>query len=171
MFELLTSEYRPLLQDALALSVCLAAFLWGRGPERILAAAWLVLFELAIYVNEFLTARSYRLTDVDLFLAGIDAVAACVFVLVALNANRNYPLYIAALQVLAITAHLARGMIEAISPIAYVIMVTGPGWLQLCVFAIGLSRHIRREKRFGRYRDWRVSHSMADPFPLGARGG
>lgn len=170
MLEFLASEYRPMLQDALAFSVCLAAFRWGRGPERAIAAVWLVLFEGAARVNQYFFADGYRLTEVDIFLASADTLAGILFVVIALYANRNYPLCIAGVQILAIAAHLARGMIEAISPIAYAIMVIGPGWFQLIFFAAGLTRHILRERRFGRYRDWRNVPTAPPPMPLGARG-
>ena len=56
-------------------------------------------------------------------------------------------------------AHLARGFAEAVSPIAYVVMVVVPGWLQLVLFSIGLTRHIFRKRNYGPYRDWRNSQT------------
>ncbi|MEE4152864.1 MAG: hypothetical protein V2I27_01765 [Erythrobacter sp.] len=170
MLELLASEFRPMLQTAFALLVCLAALLWGRGPERAIAITWLVLFEAALHLRPILFAEGFRVTGVDLLLASVDALAVVIFILIALNANRIYPLCIAAAQILAVAAHLARGMIEAISPIAYAIMVIGPGWFQLMFFAAGLARHITRERRFGRYRDWRIPPAVPSAVPLGARG-
>jgi len=169
MVELLASDFRPIVQTAFAVSVCVAAFLWGRGPERAIAIVWLVLFEIALHFYQVAFAAGPRLTNVDLFLASLDGFAVALFILIALNANRTYPLCIAALQVLAITAHLARGLIEAISPIAYAIMVIGPGWLQLMIFTVGIARHVQRERRWGQYREWRRSAVRHHPVPAGVR--
>ena len=78
------------------------------------------------------------------------------WIVIAVHANRNYPLFMAALQLLVVSAHVARGLIEAIAPIAYAVMVIAPGWLQLLLLATGLARHLRRKRRYGAYRDWRV---------------
>ncbi len=156
MLELLASDYRPYIQDALAISVCLAAFIWGAGPERAIAVTWMLIFELPSWVYTAFWGVSFQLGQIDVFLASTDALAGGIWIAIALNANRNYPLLIAAMQVLVLSGHLARGLIEAIAPIAYAVMMVVPGWLQLFIFAIGLTRHIRRRKRHGPYRDWRV---------------
>lgn len=156
MLDLIASENRAFVQDLLAWSVCLAALIWGGGPERAIAATWLILFELigGLFWSD---ALGYRFGDIDVFLASIDLVAGSVWIAVALYANRNYPLWIAAMQLMSMTAHLAKGLAESISSIAYAFMVVAPGWLQLLFLAIGLGRHIQRKQRFGNYRDWRIT--------------
>ncbi len=156
MLSVIFSEYRPLVQDVLALSVCLAAFIWGRGPERAIAATWLILFELVARVYSSFFDAGTRVTQIDPLIATQDVLAGIILVAVAVNANRNYPLWIAAMQVLAITAHVARALTEAITPIAYMTMAVAPGWIQLFILAGGIFCHSRREKKFGRYREWRV---------------
>ncbi len=136
--------------------VCLAAFIWGRGPERVIAAVWFIFFKIVAGVYVGFLVASPKVTVVDPVLAAIDLGALVVFIAIAVNANRNYPLWIAGLQVLAMTAHVARGLTETISPIAYVTMVIAPGWIQLFILGAGVIRHRRREKQFGRYREWRV---------------
>lgn len=162
MLDLLFSEYRPYIQDVIAWTICCAAFVWGGSPERIIAATWLVLFELAgiAYVAMFGEAR--QLETIDWYFAGIDLIVAVIWITMALYANRNYTLWIAAMQLLAFGAHVSRGLIEVISPITYAIMVIAPGWLQLLFLAIGLGRHIWRKRKFGPYRDWRTSPASGD---------
>ena len=159
MLEILASDFRGDLQDILVLVLCLAAFLWGGGPERAAAATWLFVFEIpgAIYRN-VLNLES-KLTVVDTYSAITDGVAAICWIAIALYANRNYTLWIAAMQVLAVTAHLARGLVEAVLPIAYLVMVVAPGWFQLFFLGIGITRHILRKRKYGPYRDWRVSRN------------
>ncbi|WP_299194300.1 hypothetical protein [uncultured Erythrobacter sp.] len=156
MLELLASEYRTYAQDIVVIAVCGAALLWGGAPERIIAASWLIFFELTglIYKN-FIRSEGYQLQGVDAFLATTDFLVLVIWVIVALYANRNYPLWIAGMQLLAMTAHLARGMSEAISPIAYLFLIVAPGWFQLIFLAAGVSRHVMRKRKYGEYRSWR----------------
>ncbi|MEE4289980.1 MAG: hypothetical protein V2J14_11455 [Erythrobacter sp.] len=156
MLQLLAFEYRSLLQDVLAYSVCLAALIWGAGPERAIAATWLIVFELFTALFRNVLDLSYQLDSIDAYLALSDTLAGGIWLMIALNANRNYPLFIAALQVLAVSAHLARGLIESISPVAYATMVIAPGWLQLILLGIGVIAHRLRVQRYGEYREWRV---------------
>ncbi len=158
MLELFASEYRAVLQDVLALFVITSALIWGSAPERAVALVWLIFCELAIWANGFIDTDGYQLNNVDIFLATMDILAGVCWIGIALYANRNYPLWIAGMQVLAMTAHLARGLAETISPVAYITMVVAPGWFQLFFLAIGLSRHVLRKKKYGSYRDWRVTN-------------
>ncbi|KEO88667.1 hypothetical protein EH31_16045 [Erythrobacter longus] len=156
MLELLASDNRVILQAALAWSICLAALAWGGGPERAVAITWLVVFEIGLRILSPLLGFRFQLMNVDLWLISFEIVAGLALIAIALHANRNYTLWIAAMQVWAMTAHLARGLVESISPVAYAMMIAVPGWLQLFLLAIGLVRHLMRERKFGEYRDWRI---------------
>ena len=171
MFEMLASEYRMVIQDVLAFAICGAALIWGGAPERIVAATWLVLFEIAgrLYRGVF-GAEGYQLLGVDWFLASTDLLAGAIWLTVAIYANRNYTLWIAAMQLLAMTAHLARGLVEAIAPVAYIFMVVAPGWFQLIFLGLGLTRHILRKRKYGTYRDWRIVPGRNDQFGEGDTG-
>lgn len=157
MLQLLASDYRIIAQDVLAVVLLVAAFIWGGTPERAVAAAWVIIFKGTSYLRAMIWPGSLQLMDIDVVLAGSDLAAGIVFVAIALYANRNYTLWVAAMQVLAVSAHLARGLVESISPIGYAVMVVAPGWLQLLFLAIGLVRHARRKARYGPYRDWRLA--------------
>jgi len=155
MLQWLASESRPFIQDIVFFSLFGFILIWGAGPERAIAAVWMILFEGISRVYRGVWAIGYQLEQVDLFYAFMDSAACFFWVAIALNANRNYPLVIAAFQVLVVAAHLARGLIETISPIAYATMVIAPGWFQLVVLALGLMRHVQRQRRYGPYREWR----------------
>lgn len=156
MLDLLTSNLRFIAQDYIAWALCIAAIIWGGGPERAVALTWLLLFEIADGIYHAIFERGFNLVEVDLFHAGLDGTACIIMVLIALNANRNFTMGIAAMQLLAVTAHLTRGLVEAVSPVAYITMVVGPGWFQLILLALGLTRHIIRKRKHGKYRDWRI---------------
>ena len=167
MLELLASDYRIIVQNVLAFVLIAVAFVWGGGPERAVAATWLIVFEIAGRIRRALLDGGAQLSDVDIYIASADVVAGICWIGIALYANRNYTMWIAAMQVLAISAHVARGLAEAISPIGYVIMVVAPGWFQLFFLAGGLILHIRRKRRLGPYRDWRIIRSPAERRALG----
>ena len=166
MIDLLFSASRALLQDILAWSICAAALIWGGGPEKAAALVWIVFFEFLTAVYMVTTGEQFQAENLDTFFAAVDIMAAACWITIALFANRNYTLWIAAMQVLAMTAHLARGLVEAISPLAYVTMVAVPGWLQLMFLAAGIACHAMREHKHGHYRDWRLSE-----MPAGVAGG
>ena len=155
MIEFLASDMRMLTQAGLAWTICLAALAWGGGPERAVALTWLIVFEIGLRLLPYFLGLRVEVASVDLWLMTGEVIACAVFVAVALYANRNYTLWIASLQVLATMAHLARGLVETVSLVAYAVMIAVPGWVQLFLLAFGLTRHILRKRKYGQYRDWR----------------
>ncbi|MHA7820047.1 MAG: hypothetical protein ACX930_10420 [Erythrobacter sp.] len=156
MLDLILSGDRAFIQDVLVVLICGAALIWGSGPERAVALTWLVLFEGTSWLYETVSGDGMQVLQVDVVAAVTDVAVGIVFIGIALYANRNYTLLIAGMQVLAMTAHLARGLSEVIAPIAYLTMIYAPGWLQLIFLGIGLARHIQRKRKYGPYRDWRI---------------
>ncbi len=157
--DFLALEYRAEIQSIYAWVICGAALIWGGGPERAIAGVWLLLFKVADGIYHEVFERAYQLVSVDVAHAIIDTAAAFSMVLIALYANRNYPLFMAAMQLLAVTAHVARGIAEPISPLAYAVMAFAPAYFQLAFLTAGLVRHILRKRKHGSYRDWRVARS------------
>ena len=166
MFDLLLSEPRLYAQALLAWVICIAALVWGGGPERVVAGTWLVVFELGIRLLPRALGEGLQLITVDVWLLSADLCAGAVWICTALYANRNYTLWIAGLQLLAMTSHLAKGLVESISTISYAFMAVTPSWFQLAFLAIGVVRHVQRKRRYGSYCDWRVAST-----PVGAAGG
>ncbi len=162
MLELIQA-YRVDAQTLAFVLLALAAWRWGAGPERALAAV-LVWFRVADWAYHGIFAASLQLTNVDLAHALIDLVACVAAFAVALHANRIYPLWFAAVQLLAVFAHLARAMAVEILPVVYAIMFIAPSYLQIAILAWGVWRHRRRVRRFGPYRSWR-SFSPRSPEP------
>ena len=91
-------------------------------------------------------------TDLGIFLIELSVVI--IMVPIALKANRMYTLWMAAFQILALFAHIARAVSDAISPLAYAIMYIGPSYFQIIILGFGIWLHYRREKRHGKYRSW-----------------
>ncbi|QUL37802.1 hypothetical protein [Erythrobacter sp. JK5] len=155
MFELFV-EYRDVAQWLISIVLGFAMFRWGSAPERFVAAVFVGLFTLPIIVFEVILGIPLLYAAGGLYYASIDIVAAIAFTVIAVNANRNYTLWIAGFQLVAMSAHGVRFVTEAVTPLAHAVMVIGPSYFQLALMAVGLFRHVSRSKRYGEYRDWRV---------------
>ena len=157
-------EYRAEAQSVFTWLLCFAALVWGGGPERAIALVWLVLFKIIDGIYDTVWDPPFRPEQLDIFSATNDTVALVILVVVAVKANRMYPLWIAAFQVLATLSHFANAMAEHITPIAYVILAVTPGYFQLLLLAGGLLAHMRRGRKHGVYRDWLGTAGPAQQF-------
>lgn len=152
----LFNAYRADAQHIASVFLALAIWRWGAGPERWLIAVFIATMVAPIQVIQFLGVNHPAVNGYSAFYAGIDVLAGFAFVAIALQANRNYPLWIAAFQLVAIASHGVKAVVDAVTPIAYAIMVVGPSYCQLLLIFVGFVRHVQRTRRFGPYRDWRV---------------
>jgi hypothetical protein len=152
-------------QIAAIACLVLAAWRWGAVPERILAGV-LVWFQAADAVNHALAPFAGFTIFAGHFV--IDAAAAVVTVVVALQANRIYTLWFAAFQLLALFAQIARDLATGVAKLAYEVLYTGPSYFQILLLAGGIWLHHRRAARFGPYRSWRSS-SHPSPGPTRSR--
>lgn len=164
MWELVL-EYRDDAQRVVSLLLAVAMFRWGGAPERASGATFVILFTVPTAASDWFGVGDGRLPLASEVYVALDLAALLLFVLIALNANRNYPLWLAAFQIVATAAHAVRGVVDTVTPIAHAIMVIGPSYFQLALLAVGLVRHVQRKKRYGKYRDWRVPL----PYPLGPK--
>lgn len=156
MFQLVV-EYRDEAQHIASLLLALAMWKWGGVPDRMLALTFVSLFTLPNMIIGFVSGGALFFIEGGTLYAAIDILAAFIFVGIALNANRNYTLWIAGFQLVAAVSHAVRFMVDVVTPLAHAMMVIGPSYFQLILMAVGLIRHVRRKKRYGEYRDWRIS--------------
>lgn len=147
-------DFRFWLQAGLFALLVLAAWRWGAGPERALAGvlAW---FGIGDALNHAIFGSWTDFATVDTGHLVIELVALGVALSVALLANRMYPLWFSAFQLIALFAHLARDLAQGIAPLAYLIMYIGPSYCQIILLSGGIWLHRRRVRRHGPYRSWR----------------
>lgn len=158
----LLSTYRDEFQLAVVVILALLAWFRGGGPEKMCAGVLLAMFCLdRVYRAVF--GSSVNLESADIWYAVLDAGVLVAFVAIALRANRFYPLLLAGFQLVAVKAHLVRELVESVSPIAYFILYVGPSYFQILIVGVGIGMHIRRSKRFGSYRDWRLDRRTGSP--------
>ncbi len=152
----LFNAYRIDAQHITSVVLALAIWRWGGAPERWLIGVFIATMVVPYHAFNLLELGSSTFGPFFWVYVGIDLVAGAAFVGVALNANRNYPLWVAGFQLVAIGAHGVKLVVDSVSPMAYIIMVVGPSYCQLLLILTGFLRHISRTRRFGTYRDWRL---------------
>ena len=127
----------------------------GGKPEKIGAAILLLDLCVDLVIREslghpdFLGFSNRRLV--------IDMVEFAMLLTLALRANRLWPIFSAASQLVAVAGSLAvlgsgRGM-----SVAYWAVTQLPFFGQLMALALGTIFHVRRRASLGPYREWRVS--------------
>ena len=143
-----------ILALAMVFAAALVAVARGGPPER-LAAAIIVCWIMAdaAYHLVFGPSGFARVDPVHLFLDGGELVA---IVWLALRANRMWPLWAAAAQLICVSGHLAL-FIEPGMQRAYWAMTQLPQYIQLTALMLGAVAHARRFERIGPYRSWRFS--------------
>lgn len=153
---LFDGDLRAWIQTAALLALVLAAWVWGGGPERCLAGV-LVWFWASDQALHLVHAASAGAAGLEIGHVVIDLVGAIGATAVALFANRAYSLWFAALQLIALLAHLAHHAAPGVATLAYRLLSTGPSYFQMGLLAGGIWFHHRRVARFGPYRSWRSS--------------
>ncbi|MFL0670495.1 MAG: hypothetical protein ACJLS3_03395 [Erythrobacter sp.] len=154
------NAYRFDLQYIASILLGLAMWRWGGGPERGMAILFTGIMMAPAALFRIYAQRIMLFGDFATVYVAIDVVVLVGFMAIALNANRTYPLWVAGFQLVAVGSHIVRGLVDAVSPIAYAVLAIGPSYCQLAVLLAGLLRHRRRVRRFGAYRDWRDGHGL-----------
>ena len=126
----------------------------GAAPERLLSGLLFGMFALD-RVHHLILGGSIIWRHANMGHVAIDMlVMACTFV-IALHANRVYPLWIAAAQIIAMLGHGYRMALEEINGFAYDMMAVTPSYIQLAAMILGIRFHISRRRRLGSYPSWR----------------
>jgi hypothetical protein len=147
--------FEVILGFAMILAAAFFAVARGGPPERMAAG---------IIVCWVITDVSYHLVfgpsgfdavdPVHLVLDGVELVA---IVWLALRANRMWPLWAAAAQLICVSGHVAVLVSPEGMRRAYWAMTQLPPYIQLTALLLGAIAHARRFERIGPYRSWRFS--------------
>jgi hypothetical protein len=151
---------------ALLFVCCLYAFVAGGAPERLGATA----YALACVASSFAFSPlpvQYRSVETGVFI--VDVLVFVAFILLALRANRFWPLWVSALLGLGVLAHPARLAGPGAVPWAYQMIMSIWSYPILAIIAIGTFNHQQRLKRFGVDRSWSSSSVRSEP-PAGPTG-
>jgi hypothetical protein len=136
---------------AIGLLVVLADRL-GRRPERAVAVTLATSFVLTVVNTALRGEQSFRWVNPVVF--AIDATAWLMLCHVALRANRLWPITVASLQTIVLIAHFSVFMHTGWKKVYWGMMAISQ-YLQMLIVLWGIIQHHFRERRVGRYRDWR----------------
>jgi len=147
----------------LLLDFCwLYALLQGGPPER-LGASVLALGSAVTVAALSSPALVYVSVESGVFV--VDIACALAFVALALWANRYWPLWIAGLQLLGVSAHAVKLAYPDVIARAYAFVTVFWSYPMLLILAIGTYRHQQRLKKFGVDRSWSSSWRRSGPKP------
>ncbi|MFM5893279.1 MAG: hypothetical protein ACKOQM_02450 [Novosphingobium sp.] len=128
------------------------ALVRGGSPEK--TVAWIMLSQvLAGFVGHWLT--SFHYTKIDVVSAVTDSIGFAGFCLVAIFARRVWPLWVSSLQLIALMAHVIRGLNIPIHPIAYAIISWAPSDLIPLTLILGTVNQLRRQQKSDSSPSWR----------------
>jgi hypothetical protein len=150
---------------ALLLVCCLYAFVAGGTPERLGAAAY-GLACLASHLVVSAPAVQFRGVEKGVFV--VDVLVFAAFAILALHANRYWPIWVSALLGVSVLAHPARWAGPDTVPWAYQFVMSIWSYPILAIIAIGTLNHRRRLASSGADPSWSSSSgSSARPAPPG----
>jgi uncharacterized membrane protein len=136
-----------------AITVFLVTMWRGGEPERVGAA---ILFASVAVDEVYHLATGPRNFDrLDPFEMVLDAASLTGFAWLSTRANRLWPIFAAALQLVAVLGHLAALLSNRGMQRAYWAMTEVPVLLSVLALACGVFTHWLRERRLGVYPDWR----------------
>lgn len=153
-------EGRNHIQNAAALLLFAAALWKGGGPERICSGT-VIGMVIAEFVYHAIFGPDEAFDRFHLWHFTLDSLALVVLVTVALQANRFYPMVLAAAQLVAFTSHIVRALVEPVSSLAYYLLYNMPFWFQLVILAIGIVRYGRNAADAATSKDWRPASRHA----------
>jgi hypothetical protein len=130
---------------------CGYACLRGGAPERI-GAATIVGGSLLTVAAGSAWADRFEYVEVGIFLVDVTVLGA--FVALSVTADRFWPLWVSALQALAVLTHIARALEPNLMPWAYGVTLAMGVYPMLLLIAWGTWRHRHRLARYGADRSW-----------------
>jgi len=131
--------------------VLVFSFVRGGAPERRLGQAMAGILLLDLVCDAF----SGPMSDYGWIHLWIDLLGFAVMTVVALRANRVYPLVLCAAQMVKVSLHVLCLALARPSTFVYAILDQAAFYLQLAVLGLGIGMHAARLVRNATlYRDW-----------------
>ncbi len=153
---------------ALLVLCCVFVFLKGGAPERI-GTAILAIGSVLTFLA--LSGRTNEYRSVATWVIVIDVVCLLAFLVLALRAERYWPLWITALQLIGAAAHAVRLVDPAIIGRAYAFALGFWSYPMLLLIALGTWRHQQRLALNGADPSWSTSSARSGRAPPGGPTG
>lgn len=157
-----------MLQSAVYFSLVFACWMYamlrGGAPERIgitILAVGSVLTVVAVSAP----ARRFGSVEIGIFL--VDVAALVGFLILAMRAERLWPLWVTSLQAIGTTAHAVKLVDPEIIRWAYAFALAFWSYPMLFLLVLGTWNHQRRLAKFGVDKSWSNSSAPSAPVPRG----
>jgi hypothetical protein len=139
----LDEEFVSNLRIVVSSLLLILTFLRGGAPERVLAGVLMA----AALCSGICIRLVHHLSHEDCWIfVAVDIVAFMLMLVVALKANRVYPLWIGAIELVMLISHLWRLSFLQALPHAHTMLHGIAAITQLLVLAVGLAAHMRRDR-------------------------
>ena len=148
----------------LMLGSCGYAIWRGGAPERI--TGWLL---IGATVLSFAVGRPAHYGHLEVGVFVIDVALLIALVIVALKADRMWPIALAALHLDSTAAHILKLFDAEVIRVTYAVMIIMWAYPMQVILAIGTLRHQRRLACFGEDRAWSLAVDMKGGFADVAR--
>ena len=137
--------------------------LWaGGGPERVGAAV----YALSVPITHLaLLASNQHWRNLEIGVLIVDAVTFVIFIVIALRADRFWPIWVSALLGIALLGHLGRFVMPDTYWRAYAKVLAMWSYPILALMVLGTFLHRRRLNLHGADRSWTNSSGPSDPAP------
>ena len=132
----------------------------GAGPERIGAAIILVGSAVS---TAAMSGFKYGSVEVGVFL--VDVAALIAFLVLSMRAERLWPLWVAALQIIGTAGHAVKLMDAEVIRTAYAIAMAFWSYPMWFLIVLGTWQHQRRLARFGVDKSWSSSSGRSGTRP------
>jgi hypothetical protein len=137
-----------LIFNFVLLGVCAFALVAGGGPERATAMVF-----LTAACSSYLVLQNDAL-HFEPKLVAIDLVALASLTAIALCANRFWPMYVSALQLITVAVHGVKVYDPSLATWMWMAAAGKLAYPTLVLLVIGVARHRERAERFGVDRSW-----------------
>ncbi len=144
---------RIILFNILLLGTCGYAILRGGMPEKI--AGWLLMAAAGLTLLTGWRQAMFQQVEIGLFI--IDLALLAGLVVIALKADRFWPLVLAALQLDNTAAHILKLFDPDLIGITYALMLAMWSYPMQLILAVATLRHRRRLAQFGEDRAWSLA--------------
>lgn len=144
---------RILLFSLLLCAMLLFAYRRGGQPEKVVAATLVLAFALGLLILVVMGPSDYLQFDPVRF--SLESVVLLVLMVVAIRANRWWPICVSGLQLIIVTTQMLKLVGIRGSFGIYWAMTTVPTYFQYLLLLIGVVAHTARANSVGTYRDWR----------------
>jgi hypothetical protein len=140
------------------LAATVYAFRCGGGPEKVVAALLLTAAALTLIVQ---SSGRLRFSEVELGVFLVDCGLLAGLLAVAMRAERYWPLWMTALQAVAVAGHGAKALNPHVVAWAYAVLLAVWGYPMVALLAVATSRHQHRVRKFGSELSWTRSSRLS----------